>query len=102
MHPSINKANFAILFWFKMKLAPRFTNVQAQLKHLYCGVNPETYANKNFLIMPAGQIDRELIISEKDTIDRVVATLGLKEMSQSVLVRKLCHVWASPHSKSHF
>ena len=89
MH-SINKANFAILFWFKMKLAPRFTNVQAQLKHLYCGVNPETYANKNFLIMPAGQIDRELIISEKDTIDRVVATLGLKEMSQSVLVRKLC------------
>ncbi|HNH52663.1 MAG TPA: Tn3 family transposase [Nitrosomonas sp.] len=48
------------------------------------------YTNKNFLIIPVGQIDRELILSEKDTIDRIVATLGLKEMSQSVLVRKLC------------
>jgi hypothetical protein len=28
--------------------------------------------------------------SEKANIDRIVATLGLKEMSQSTLVRKLC------------
>jgi hypothetical protein len=33
MH-SINKANFAILHWFGMNLAPRFTNLQAQMKHL--------------------------------------------------------------------
>ncbi len=87
MH-SINKANFAILFWFGMKLAPRFTILQAQLKHLFCGYSQEEYAN--FLISPAGQIDRELIVSEKDNIDRIVATLGFKEMSQSTLVRKLC------------
>ena len=31
-----------------------------------------------------------MIVSEKDNIDRIVATLGLKEMSQSTLVRKLC------------
>jgi hypothetical protein len=30
---SINKANFAILYWFGMNLAPRFTDMQAQLKH---------------------------------------------------------------------
>ena len=87
MH-SINKANFVILHWFGMNLAPRFTNPHAQLKHLYCGCDPQEYAN--FLIAPAGQIDRELIISEKDNIDRIVATLGLKEISQSTLVRKLC------------
>ena len=87
MH-SINKANFVILYWFGMKLAPRFTSLQAQLKHLFCGSNQEEYVN--FLITPVGQIDRELIISEKDNIDRIVATLGLKEMSQSTLVRKLC------------
>ena len=87
MH-SINKANFAILHWFGMKLAPRFTSLQDQLKHLFCGNNQEEYAN--FLIPPAGQIDRELIVSEKDNIDRIVATLGLKEISQSTLVRKLC------------
>jgi TnpA family transposase len=87
MH-SINKANFAIPHWFGMNLAPSFTNMQAQLNHLYCGCDPEAYTN--FLILPKGQIDRKLIVSEKANIDRIVATLGLKEMSQSVLVRKLC------------
>jgi len=35
MH-SVNRANFAILHWFGLKFAPRFTNLQAQLPHLYC------------------------------------------------------------------
>lgn len=87
MH-SINKANFAALYWFGMKLAPRFTNLQAQLKHLYCGGDPDMYTN--FLINPTGQIDCDLITSEKANIDRIVATLGLKEMKQSTLIRKLC------------
>jgi TnpA family transposase len=87
MH-SINKVNFAILNWFGFNLAPRFTSLQDQLKHLYCGIYKEEYAK--FLIPPVGQIDRELIVSEKDNIDRIVATLGLKEISQSTLVRKLC------------
>lgn len=87
MH-SINKANFAILHWFGMNLAPRFTNLQAQLKHLYCGNDPEEYTD--FLIRPVGQINRQLIIDEKANLDRIVATLGLKEMSQAILVRKLC------------
>lgn len=87
MH-SINKANFAILHWFGMNLAPRFTNMQAQLKHLCCACDPGEYST--FLIQPIGRIDRNLIASEKANIDRIVATLGLKEMSQSALVRKLC------------
>jgi len=45
---------------------------------------------RDYLIQPAGRIDHQLIASEKANIDRVVATLGLKEMSQSILVRKLC------------
>jgi hypothetical protein len=58
MH-SINKANFAILCWFGMNLAPRFTDMQAQWKHLYCGCDPEEYSN--FMISPIVQIDRKLI-----------------------------------------
>lgn len=85
MH-SINMANFAILHWFGMNLAPRFTNVQAQLKHLYGGQGG--YAD--FLIQPVAEIDRNLIVSEKANMDHIAATLGLKEMSQSVLVRKIC------------
>jgi TnpA family transposase len=87
MH-SINMANFAILHWFGMNLAPRFTNLHAQLKHLYGGAGDDEYAN--FLIQPVGQIDRNLITSEKANMDQIAATLGLKEMSQSVLMRKIC------------
>jgi TnpA family transposase len=87
MH-SVNKANFAILHWFGLKLAPRFTNVQAQVQHLYCGTDPS--GEKPYLLQPAGRIDRQAIVAEKANIDRIVATLGLKEASQSTLVRKLC------------
>ncbi|MEI6828131.1 MAG: Tn3 family transposase [Desulfuromonadales bacterium] len=87
MH-SVNMANFAILNWFGMNLAPRFTNMQAQLKHLYCGHGQGKYSD--FLIQPVGQIDRGLIVSEKANMDHIAATLGLKEMSQSILMRKIC------------
>lgn len=87
MH-SINMANFAILHWFGMNLAPRFTNLNTQLKHLYACPGQE--AGAEFLIKPVGQIDRNLIVSEKANMDRIAATLGLKEMSQSVLMRKIC------------
>lgn len=87
MH-SINKANFAILYWFGLKLEPRFTNLEVQLKHLYCGPGLEGY--ENWLIQPVGEIDCRLVIEEKFNIDQVVATLGLKEMTQSTLIKKLC------------
>ncbi|WP_420130708.1 Tn3 family transposase, partial [Rhodoferax ferrireducens] len=77
MH-SINMANFPILHWFGMNLAPRFTNLHAQLKHLYRGPDQEGYAD--FLIQPVGQIDRHLIAAEKSNLDHIAATLGLKEM----------------------
>jgi len=51
MH-SVNRANFAILHWFGLNLAPRFTNLQAQLKHLYCGRDVAEY--RDCLIQPSG------------------------------------------------
>ncbi|WP_018312612.1 Tn3 family transposase, partial [Cupriavidus sp. UYPR2.512] len=87
MH-SVNKANFAILYWFGLHFEPRFTDLNAQLKELYCADDPVQY--ENFLIRPVGKIDCDLITSEKPNIDQIVATLGLKEMSQGTLIRKLC------------
>ena len=87
MH-SINKANFAILHWFGLRFEPHFTDLNRQLQELYCIRDPSAY--KKCLIQPAGQIDRDLIIREKSNLDRIVATLGLKEMTQGTLVRKLC------------
>ncbi len=95
MH-SINMANFGILHWFGMNLAPRFTDMQAQLAHLYCGSAQEGYSA--FLIQPVGQIDDGLITSEKTNLDHIAATLGLKDMSQSVLMQKICKL--SGHNRT--
>lgn len=84
----INKANFAIMDWFGGKVYPRFTNLQTQIKHLFCADNPELY--KDWLIQPVGQIDRQLIEEEWPNIRPIIAALGFKELTQSALVRKLC------------
>ncbi len=87
MH-SINKANFAIMHWFGRSFEPRFTDLKEQLNQLYCAGDPAQY--EKCLIRPAGQIDLQAIMDEKANIDQIVATLGLKEMTQSTLIRKLC------------
>ena len=87
MH-SVNKANFAILHWFGLRFEPRFTDLGDQLKELYSADDPALY--DQCLIRPAGRIDRDLIVSEKPNLDQIVATLGLKEMTQGTLIRKLC------------
>ena len=87
MH-SINKVNFAILHWFGRRFEPRYTDLNTQLQALYCVGDPARY--EKYLIQPVGQIDRQLIVSEKVNIDRIIATLGLKEMTQGTLIRKLC------------
>ena len=87
MH-SVNKANFAILHWFGPRFEPRFTDIEAQLKQLYCADDVSLY--EKFLIRPVGQVDLPAIANETTNIDQIVATLGLKEMTQGTLIRKLC------------
>ena len=84
----INKANFAIMDWFGGKLCPRFTNLQTQTKHLYCGDDLAQY--KDWLIKPVGNIDRQLIEDEWPNIEPIIRALGLKEITQSILIKKLC------------
>jgi TnpA family transposase len=84
----VNKANFAILHWFGAELRPRFTNLKKEITTVSAPQDPSHY--QKFLIQPAGQINRTLIEEEGDNIDRVIATLALKEISQSTLIKKLC------------
>ncbi|WP_341794085.1 Tn3 family transposase [Rickettsia endosymbiont of Ceutorhynchus obstrictus] len=86
----INKANFAIMKWFGVALNPRFTNLNDQLKNLYCGDDIKEYTN--CLIKPIAQINLQVIIEQKNSIDQLVATLALKEMNQANLIKKLCHL----------
>ncbi len=99
MH-SINKANFAILHWFGPRFQPRFTNLDDQLQELYCADDPALY--EKCLIQPVGHIDQQLIVNEKANIDRIVATLGLKEMTQATVIRKLCTYTANPTRRAIF
>ncbi|MGA8054551.1 MAG: Tn3 family transposase [Burkholderiales bacterium] len=87
MH-SVNKANFAILYWFGLRFEPRFTDLDDQLKELYCADDPALY--EKCLIRPVGQVDLQAVADEKGNMDQIVATLGLKEMTQGTLIRKLC------------
>ncbi len=87
MH-SINKANFIILHWFNSDFRPRFTDLEAQLKHLYCGDEIENY--KDFWIKPVGQIDQKLIIEEwHPKMKQIILTLANKETTQSKIIKKL-------------
>lgn len=84
----INKANFALMHWFGAELHPRFTHIQTQLKHLYSGNDISAY--EHCFIKPVGKIDRTLIEEESPNLQRIIATLGLKEIKQSTLIKKLC------------
>ncbi|MEO8401511.1 MAG: Tn3 family transposase [Gammaproteobacteria bacterium] len=97
----INKGNFAIMNWFGAKLYPRFTDINAQLKHLYCSRDLAEY--NDYLIQPAGKLERNLIEVDWPNLQRVIATLALKEMKQSTLIKKLCtHTQANPIRKALF
>lgn len=99
--PSINTSNFAILHWFGLRFEPHFTDLNRQLQELYCTRKPSTY--KKCLIQPAGQIGLDLITREKSNLDRIVATLALKEMTQGTLIRKLCtYTTANPTRQAVF
>ena len=100
MH-SINKANFAVMHWFGPSFEPRFTDLQEQLKQLYCAGDPAQQYDQ-CLIRPVGQIDLQAIVDEKANIDQIVATLGLKEMTQSTLIRKLCTYTQNPTRRAIF
>ena len=84
-----NKCNFFIFYCFGVQLKPRFTTLQLQLKHLYCGDHLENY--ENCLIKPIGVIDCKLIMEEKLNIDRIIASLAVKEITQSTLIKKICN-----------
>ena len=99
MH-NLNKVNLAILSWFGPRYEPQFTDLDKQLGVIYCAGDSAQYAH--CLVQPAGQIDLQAIVDEQENIDRIVATLSLKEMTQGTLVRKLCTYDADPTRRAIF
>ena len=87
MH-GINRVNFLLLYIFGYWFTPRLTSINEKAeKNLATFSNLDKY--KNFLIKPSIQIDQEEIKAEWDNIQRISASLALKETTQSIIVSKL-------------
>jgi TnpA family transposase len=94
MH-SINKANFAIFHLFGGDFRPGFSNLKKELANVY-GINELSFYD-SFSIKPSKFINTQPILDEKENIDCIIATLALKEISQSQLIQKLCLL---PHTNT--
>ncbi|HGU7253709.1 TPA: Tn3 family transposase [Legionella pneumophila] len=87
MH-SINRVNFALMYLFGYDFMPRFTKINRKAdKNLVAFKKPCEYSK--FLIKPSKKISKQLIIDEWDNILRIIASIAMKETSQSTVIRKL-------------
>lgn len=84
MH-SINKANS--LFFISLAIQSSFTNIKKEIQNIFCPKDLSRY--KDFLALPARQINRDIPLDEKEHIKQIIASLGPKEMSQSTLIKKV-------------
>ena len=96
MH-SINKANFAIFHWFGGDFRPRFTNLKKELENIFCPKDLNHY--EEFIVLPAGQINKQVITNEKENLEQIIASLGSKEISQNILIKKLCSLSLSNNTR---
>ena len=83
----INKVNYAILHIFGYEFAPRYKNLPKRKGIIYCFRHLNKY--KKSIIKPTGKINKRLITEEWDNIQRIIASLALKDTTQSIIVSKL-------------
>jgi TnpA family transposase len=82
-----NRVNFLILQTFSYGFAPRYKNLRQKTETLVGSEPPSHYLGK--LIRPERKINEKLIIAEWPNIQRILASLAEKEVSQATIVRKL-------------
>ena len=83
-----NYVNFALLHLIGREFAPCFKTISNKKTMLAGFEKPANY--KHQFLRPSSQIKEKLIIKEWDNIKQIMASLALKNTTQSVLVRKLC------------
>jgi TnpA family transposase len=94
MH-SINRINLALMSLFGYKFMPRFTQLGAKSdNNLVCFGKISDY--EQHIIKPSKQIDKARIVKEWDGVLRILASLALKKMTQSRIVRKLSSYKKNP------
>lgn len=82
-----NQVNFFILHTFGYQFAPRYRDLQKKMDTLVGFKTPSDYGE--FLITPSRKIYEELIEKEWPNIQRIMASLAQKDVTQVTIVRKL-------------
>jgi TnpA family transposase len=87
---SINQVNFPLVELMGASFIPHIKNIPEQTKKIGCFEDPETYKNKDYLIVPEFQYDENLIEEEWDNMRHIYVSLLMKTTTQRVIIRKLC------------
>lgn len=82
-----NQVNFWILHAFGYQFAPRYKGLHKKMDKLVGFHNPSHYGE--LLIKPYRKVDKELIIAEWPNVQRIMASLAQKDVTQATIVRKL-------------
>jgi len=82
-----NQVNFFILFVFGYQFAPRYRDLHKRMTSLIGFHHPSHYAE--YLIKPARKTLDALIVKEWPNIQRILASLAQKDVTQATIVRKL-------------
>ena len=82
-----NQVNFWILHTFGYRFAPRYRDLHKKMDTLVGFKHPNEY--DNFLIKPSRKAYDELIEKEWPNIQRIMASLAQKDVTQATIVRKL-------------
>lgn len=82
-----NQVNFWILHVFGHQFAPRYRDLHKKMETLVGFQNPSEYGD--LLIKPSRKIYRDLIIAEWPNVQRIMASLAEKDVTQATIIRKL-------------
>jgi TnpA family transposase len=82
-----NQVNFFLLYTFGYQFAPRYRDLHKKMDGLVGFHHPSHYAGH--LIKPSRKILDALIVKEWPNIQRIVASLAQKDVTQATIVRKL-------------
>ncbi|KWC13351.1 transposase, partial [Burkholderia ubonensis] len=82
-----NQVNYWTLYTFGYQFAPRYRDLHKKLGGLVGRHAPSHYGQ--WLVKPSRKSNDELIIREWPAVQRIMASLGQKQVSQATIVRKL-------------
>ena len=82
-----NQVNFWVLHAFGYRFAPRYRDLRTKVDSLVSFKSPNQYGDT--LIKPSRKVNEVLIVAEWPNIQRIMASLGQKDVTQATIIRKL-------------